>query len=71
MSDFSPKAIGGFIQLPSNIEEASSLDDCLAIKCSGSHWVIVPFRSRFLKCRITKKEYLNLSEENYKSEDIN
>lgn len=57
MSDFSTMSIGGFIDLPSNIYEAITLPDCLAIKCHGSHWLILPFRDGFVKCRITKKKY--------------
>jgi len=54
------KDTGGFIEFPSNIEEAHSFDDCMLIKCSTYYYLMIPFRDGFLKHRIKKKKFFEI-----------
>jgi hypothetical protein len=51
---------GGHIKLPSNVKEATTLEDCIAIECHGSYWMLLKWRNEIIKVRITKKKYHSL-----------
>ena len=57
MNDFVSK-------LPVNVEIANTFADCMLFKTKSGHYIITKFRDRFLKTRLTKKEFQEILNNN-------
>ena len=51
---------GGYLTFPSNVSEATTLEDCVLIDCQRTYWMIIRFREEFVKVRLTRKKYEEL-----------
>ena len=53
------KLKNGFLEMGARIKEATTFEDCILVEThTPSYYIILPFRERFIKTRISKKKYL-------------